>query len=239
MAKLEKRMATLFPSDPQLNRFAHRFESDQPGHFDPTRVRPVISMATQARPKQIHPSIERVPHARSHSVSTQGRSTPQLPGPNQPFSPRLAQASPRPAAASLGNLDVPHRFSPKRPFPAEFDDALRPQKVARGESPLKGAAGRRLDAAKRRLEQQGQVTTVHPQALPRDVNFFLSILPDSKYCDGLRGRMKSTAVMAVLRAVNLGAGQGAAGGVGMVRGGSGSGYGSAPGQQPMYGYPPR
>jgi cleavage stimulation factor subunit 3 len=239
MAKLEKRMAILFPSDPQLNRFAHRFETGPPGQFDPTRVRPIISMATQARPKQIHPSIERAQHARSHSVSTQGRSTPQLPsGAGQPFSPRVAQASPRPAAASLGNLDVPHRFSPKRPFPADFDDSLRPQKVSRGESPLKGAAGRRLDAAKRRLEHHGQVTAVQPAALPRDVNFFLSILPDAKFCDSLRGRMNAGAVMAVLRAVNLG-GQGAVGGVGMVRGGSGSGYGSTPGQQPMYGYPQR
>lgn len=77
--------------------------------------------------------------------------------------------------------------SPKRPLPFEEVDAeaLRPRKFARGESPLKGAAGRRLDQQKRSrlpneiVQHEGQNNTymLPPPMLPREVLFLLSIIP--------------------------------------------------------------
>ncbi|KAI9786536.1 MAG: mRNA 3'-end-processing protein rna14 [Peltula sp. TS41687] len=159
--KLEKRMAELFPDDPKLSQFGHRFTSNG---FNPTAVRPIISPATQTRPKAL-PSIEQPP-------------VPQ----NSP--PRRL-------------LDLPNSHSPKRQLhPDESDhDANRPRKFARGDSPLKGAAGRRLDQQKRTHQHQQhhhhnhhhqnqgpqfQGSAYHPpppQPLPRDVLFLLSIIP--------------------------------------------------------------
>src|SRR6266536_5589653 len=139
VVKLEKRMGDLFPEDPMLKLFVHRFSS---AGFDPTAIRPIIS-PSQSKPKTIVPTVE--------SVSSI---------PNSPA------------------LKIPEATnSPKRPFvPEEFDDdSLRPRKLARGESPLKGAAGRRLDA-QRRLQANGGVTGqghLTPQSmvppLPREV----------------------------------------------------------------------
>ena len=78
--------------------------------------------------------------------------------------------------------------SPKRPLPKEESDneSSRPRKVARGESPLKGAAGQRiLDQQKRNRQPQdrshfdGQSTThlMPPTPLPREIGFLLSIIP--------------------------------------------------------------
>ena len=151
--KLEKRISETFPDDPKLASFSERFAHEG---FDPTAVRPIISPATQTRPKAMPiPSIEPVPSA--------------------PDSP-------------------PNRFiqvtnSPKRLLPIEESDneSSRPRKLARGESPLKGAAGRRLDQQKRNRQPQemsqyeGQPNThmMPPPPLPRDVLFLLSIIPKS------------------------------------------------------------
>ncbi|KAF9891138.1 mRNA 3'-end-processing protein rna14 [Aspergillus nanangensis] len=48
---LENRMRELFPEDPTLEQFAHRYSTP---NFDPMTVRPIIS-ATQARPKAAYP----------------------------------------------------------------------------------------------------------------------------------------------------------------------------------------
>jgi cleavage stimulation factor subunit 3 len=116
--KLEQRMAELFPEDPKLSQFASRFSSDG---FDPTTIRPTISPAFQRRPKStVMQSIEQ---------------------PSVQDSPRpLYDISPRPPFVQMTN-------SPKRPFPEDFE-ADRPRKLQRGESPLKGAAGRRLNEQK-------------------------------------------------------------------------------------------
>ena len=77
--------------------------------------------------------------------------------------------------------------SPKRPLPTDDDDGSpRPRKVARPESPLKGAAGRRLDQQKR--NRQPEPPQFHqlvphpppPPPLPRDVMFLLSIIPKAE-----------------------------------------------------------
>lgn len=119
--KLEQRMAELFPEDPQLSQFAARYSAEG---FDPTQIRPTVSPAAQRRPKStVMQSIEQVPSVQD--------------------SPRpIYNSSPRPPFVQITN-------SPKRPFPEDFESELnRPRKLARGESPLKGAAGRRLNEAK-------------------------------------------------------------------------------------------
>ena len=81
-------------------------------------------------------------------------------------------------------------YSPKRPLPLDDsdNDVGRPHKFQRAASPLKGAAGRRLDQQKRSqlpvdppLFQQQQIGApphpLPPPPLPRDVTFLLSIIP--------------------------------------------------------------
>lgn len=152
ITKLEKRMRDLFPEDPMLTLFSRRFI--QQG-FDPTAIRPIISPATQARPRAI-PSME----------------TPASP-----------QNTPPARFAHTTN-------SPKRPLAFEEPDpeTTRPRKLARGESPLKGAAGRRLDQQKRNRQPNetsqydglAQTQPPPPPLLPRDVLFLLSIIPKAE-----------------------------------------------------------
>ncbi|KAG9244118.1 hypothetical protein BJ878DRAFT_507732 [Calycina marina] len=148
--KLEQRMAELFPEDPKLLRFSERFGN---GGFSAVDYQPIISMS-QVQPKaQVMQSIEPV-------------SSPT----NQYTNSYMQDQSPRPQY-----LQPPTNNSPKRPLPPAFeqlqDDLTRPRKIARGESPLKGAAGRRLEAQQRR---QGGAA---PFVIPRDVNFLLGIIP--------------------------------------------------------------
>lgn len=153
-------MLTLYPEDPQLHRFSQRFAGPT---FDPTSVRLVVSPRTQMKP--VMPSI-------MNSVEEQQPAAP----------PQMEQrlASPAPFnSPHLGNLQPAANInSPKRPLD-DGDDNGQPRKLARGESPaLKGAAGRRLDAARRQLAVGGNTPVVQgPTALPRDINFLLSIIP--------------------------------------------------------------
>lgn len=144
-------MSDLFPEDAQLASFSKRYTVQG---FDPTAIRPLISLA-QARPKQLL-----VPE-RLQSV----------------------QSSPRPTLASM-----PVTNSPKRQFDdSENESILPPRKIARGESPLKGAAGRRLDAQKR-TQLRNEINqndipfqaAAPPPGLPRDVLFLLSIIPNAQ-----------------------------------------------------------
>lgn len=156
--KLEQRMAELFPEDPKLTLFNKRFATDK---FDPIAARIIISPTTQLRPKSsVVPSIEPI------------TSRPISPAP-LPYVP-----SPHP-----GLLQVAQ--SPKRPFPVEdFEDANPPRKMMRGEesqrgvSPLKGAAGRRLDQ-QRRMQGHGPGSsyTAAPRPISRDITFLLNIIP--------------------------------------------------------------
>ncbi|KAA8566719.1 hypothetical protein EYC84_009251 [Monilinia fructicola] len=161
--KLEKRMAELFPDDPRLLRFSSRYSVDG---FDPTAVRPIVSPGSQMKPKLVMQSIEQAP------------SIPDSPRPQyvQEPSPRPQQP---PQFVSNQNTN-----SPKRPFPAEdFENDLNPpRKLARGQSPLKGAAGRRLAQQKGIQQTQGTPTwqsNAAPYVIPRDITFLLSIIPRS------------------------------------------------------------
>lgn len=118
IAKLEQRMAELFPEDPKLDRFASRYASEA---FDPTATRPIVSPGAQMKPKNIMQSIE----------------MPSIPQDSP--RPHYAQQepSPRPQPSFLQSTN-----SPKRPFPTDDyeSDLNRPRKLARGESPLKGGS---------------------------------------------------------------------------------------------------
>ncbi|KAK3384974.1 hypothetical protein B0H63DRAFT_395673 [Podospora didyma] len=158
IAKLEKRMAELFPEDPKLAHFSARYSSDK---FDPITTRVVVSPATQLRPKLLMPSIEQ-----PSSI----HNSPRPP----PFVPR---DSPRPQF-------LPPTDSPKRPLPTDdFEEP--PRKIQRQEhqefqravSPLKGAAGRRLDQ-QRRMQGQGVASyTAAPPPIARDITFLLGQIP--------------------------------------------------------------
>ncbi|KAM3081263.1 mRNA 3'-end-processing protein rna14 [Clarireedia jacksonii] len=157
--KLETRMSELFPEDPKLLRFSARYSGEG---FDPTAVRPIVSPATQMKPKIVIQSIEQPP------------SVPDSPRPQY-----MQEQSPRPTQPPQY---VQNTNSPKRPFPIEdFENELnRPRKLARGESPLKGAAGRRLDQQKRLQQNQGAPawqSNAAPFVIPRDITFLLSIIP--------------------------------------------------------------
>jgi cleavage stimulation factor subunit 3 len=161
-------MAELYPDDPKLSRFAARFSGEG---FEPTAVRLIISPSTQLRPKAIGTGV----------MQSIEQPTPMQ---NSPRPNYVQENSPRPQY-------LPGTNSPKRPFPLEDENDLnRPRKLARGESPLKGAAGRRLDQQKR-LQQGGTPTwqsNAPPFVVPRDITFLLSIIPRAETYTGARYR---------------------------------------------------
>jgi cleavage stimulation factor subunit 3 len=181
--QLEKKMAELYPDDPKLKLFSSRFVLNS---FNPTAIRPIISPATQAKPKPLPlPSIERPMSA-------------------IPISPR-----PNPAL-----LDV--KPSPKRPFEDVDSDhesaagniptAVRygqppPKRLQRGESPLKGAAGRRLE--QRMAMKSSNPGYTQPAPLPREVNFLLGIIPNADNYPAGAARFDPARLAGVLLNVDL------------------------------------
>lgn len=169
IAKLEARMASLYPDDLGLRQFASRFKS---ASFDPTAVTAIVS-TQQTVPKQnVYDSTE--------TTNYGGNS---------------------PATRIIESINT---NSPKRPFPDDFEDS-QPRKVARGESPLKGAAGRRM-AIQQRGANGLPVPTMPPaQAgpppLPNAVNYLLTIMPKaSTYSDT---RFDAVKIMELIRDIRL------------------------------------
>ncbi|RFU29247.1 hypothetical protein B7463_g7106, partial [Scytalidium lignicola] len=171
--KLESRMAELYPDDPKLLRFSQRYSVEG---FDPTAVRLIVSPKAQMKLKTVMQSIEQ-------PTSVQNSPRPQF----------LQEASPRPYVPQITN-------SPKRPFPIEDieSDMNRPRKLARGESPLKGAAGRRLDQQKRMqaATPTWQSNGPPPFVIPRDITFLLSIIPRAEFYNA--ARFKADALVRLL-----------------------------------------
>ncbi|CAK4022069.1 mRNA 3 -end-processing rna-14 [Lecanosticta acicola] len=118
MLKIEKRMAELYPEEPDISRFCYRFSLPT---FDAMDVQLLLS-PTQAQPRS---------------------EVPQIAAPAQQAVPSVEQAmSPKVPEILLGP-NGPYVASPKRPL--DDSDAEAPQrKFQRGESPLKGAAGQRM-----------------------------------------------------------------------------------------------
>lgn len=163
ISKLEDRMAELFPEDPKLNYFVSRFSSDK---FDPISTPLIISKAVQMRPRQAMPVLEQPISLR-----------------NSPLPARQEQ-SPRPQY-------VRATASPKRPLGIDDEELNPPKRLARGVSPLKGAAGRRLDQQRR-----NQASALH-----RDITFLLNILPPSQSFDVQR--LNPSALVNILRDTSL------------------------------------
>ena len=119
--KIERRMREMFPSEPDISRFGSRFALPR---FDGLTVQLVIS-PTQARPKAAtsaqHQGV--LPHAVA-SIEESGRSPPE------------------PGYLRLGSHG-PYVASPKRGL-EDSDNEAPARKFLRAESPLKGAAGRRM-----------------------------------------------------------------------------------------------
>ncbi|KAF2008200.1 hypothetical protein P154DRAFT_516905 [Amniculicola lignicola CBS 123094] len=187
ITKLEKRMNDLFPEDPKLLRFAERFSTPQ---FDPTSVRPIVSPQTQMMPIMLHPIVPTVEEP--------------LPPPPQVQEPRIsppAVNSPRVVPALM-----PMTNSPKRPFDEVDTELAQPRKLMRGESPLKGAAGRRLDAARRNMVRASEgpasaVAAPAVQPFAREINFILSIIPGAQYYH--ETRFNPERMVALLQSVNI------------------------------------
>ena len=106
--------------------------------------------------------------------------------PKHPSSTQRIPSATEPAASNpLQSMN-----SPKRPlaFDDSDTDGGRPRKLVRGESPLKGAAGRRLDQQKRnqhphetpQINGHIPVAIAPPPALPRDILFLLGIIPKAE-----------------------------------------------------------
>ena len=76
---LENRMRELFPDDPTLNQFAHRYSTPS---FDPTTVQPIIS-PSQARPKAVYPTGE--PSASRHGTPARYSDVPSTNSPKRPL----------------------------------------------------------------------------------------------------------------------------------------------------------
>lgn len=195
--ELEKRMTELYPNDPKLALFSKRFTTEK---FDPVNARLIISPITQLRPRLVLPSIEKQPGSLRNSP---------MPGHGlRGNSPRMQFLN---APGGGGGTN-----SPKRPYAADdYDDAggnsnNPPRKILRaaeqrefqrGESPLKGAAGRRLDQ-QRRLQGHGQSGSGGgggyggygghgsgggpPPPLPTMVTFLLGQIPPAAQYNGLR-----------------------------------------------------
>jgi cleavage stimulation factor subunit 3 len=89
--------------------------------------------------------------------------------------------------------------SPKRPLPDDFDD-FSSRKLARGESPLKGAAGRRMNQ-QRQANGQSSISAPLPPPLPPQIHYLLTILPKASYYTDTR--FDAAKIMNILRDVHL------------------------------------
>ncbi|ORY58753.1 uncharacterized protein BCR38DRAFT_352545 [Pseudomassariella vexata] len=170
---LEKQMAEAFPEDPALAHFSARFSSDR---FNPIATRVIISPATQMQSKNIMQSIEQQQQQRAVTTSIRGSPHPS------------ALASPKPQFMQPQGVN-----SPKRPFIDEPDDYSNPpRKMARGVSPLKGAAGRRLD-------QQRRAGAAPTAPISRDITFLLGLIPPAHQYDGSAPRYRADAITRLIR----------------------------------------
>ncbi|CAZ83898.1 unnamed protein product [Tuber melanosporum] len=187
--KMEKRMSELYPTDPYISRFSSRYAYRA---VDPCSFLAVVSPAQQCKPK-------------SQAIS------PPVPD-HLPRDGRDYRDHPQPPPTAPANGRT---VSPKRPANEELSDSSehqRPRKLHRPDSPLKGAAGRRLDQQKRyqqnqRQPQQHQPLPMQmhqppaPTQLPDLIMYLLSILPGAdKY---QAARFRPEAMVGLLGNINL------------------------------------
>jgi cleavage stimulation factor subunit 3 len=123
------------------------------------------------------------------------------------FHPSIEASTSAVNSPQLKILDITAANSPKRPFPGDDFEDSQPRKLLRGESPLKGAAGRRMDQQKRQnlngypTSSLSQAHPAPPAPLPAQINFLLSIIPKaSSYTDT---RFDATKMVELIREVHL------------------------------------
>ncbi|KAI9929067.1 mRNA 3'-end-processing protein rna14 [Aspergillus wentii] len=146
---LENRMRELFPEDPTLEQFAHRYSTPS---FDPAAVRPIIS-PSQTRPKAVFPTEQ--------TVSRHATPTPRYPDASSTNSPK------RPLEDFDDDMSRPRKFiraeSPlKVPQGRRLDQQKRPQQINGG-----GPTGSQF-------RPQGSAAP-----LPRDIVHLLSVIPSA------------------------------------------------------------
>ncbi|KAL4786186.1 hypothetical protein BJX76DRAFT_322160 [Aspergillus varians] len=144
---LETRMRELFPDDPTLEQFAHRFSTP---NFDPTTFRPIIS-PSQTRPK--------VAYSGGQVTSRHGTPTSRLPEPSVTHSPK------RPLEDFDDEISRPRKFvrgeSPLKTTQRRQLD----QQQKRTQPTLQVPTGSQY-------RSQGS-----PAPLPRDIVYLLSVIP--------------------------------------------------------------
>lgn len=133
--------------------------------------------------------------------------------PNTQARPKISPSNQQYSAANYTSPKVVQTStSPKRPLPLDDSDTDggRPSKLARNESPLAGAAGRRrLDQQKRhqppqdlsRYEGQFMAHAPPPPDLPRDVLILLSMIPNADTYDA--PKFKVDEMVRLIRETNL------------------------------------
>ena len=180
ITKLEKRMADLFPEDASLARFAHRFRNGTGTQtFDPCVIRPVISPATQMKPKGLFAAA--------------------------PAIPSIEMDAARAAPPSVAAISAPsYMQSPKRPLDSGNDSEadMPARKLARGESPLNGAAGRRQQQ-RQRAECYCSQSTPAAKPLPREVNVLLSIIPNASTWGAELPNFDAARIVDLIRGMDL------------------------------------
>jgi cleavage stimulation factor subunit 3 len=132
--------------------------------------------------------------------------SPQQIRPKGYIQPSIEAPEPHPNSPPSKLLDAAISNSPKRPFPGDDFEDQSPRKLARGESPLKGAAGRRMDQQKRQNvngyppSSLSQAHVPPPSPLPGQINFLLSIIPKaSTYVDARFDPVKMVELMRDVR----------------------------------------
>jgi len=158
IAKTEKRMMELFPEDPLLSIFTQRFGANS---ISPPVFDPcsVELILSLSQIRSADDILDAIPTTEAAVPATEGPSFVQ-------------------------NGYAP---SPKRPLD-DSDAELPARKLIRGESPLKGAAGRRQQQQRQARElatmQQTQAPGVKP--LPAAILHLLSVIPPARQWDQTR-----------------------------------------------------
>jgi len=103
--------------------------------------------------------------------------------------PQPIMNSPRPSIIAPLQMNQ----SPKRPLDDSDNESVQPRKIARGDSPLKGAAGRRLNAKNTSLRNEVQqnggtplMAAMPPPPLPAEVLRLLSMIPRAETYNATR-----------------------------------------------------
>ena len=190
--EIETRMSELFPDDPRLHLFSQRYAAPD---FDPCAARPVVSPRAQQKPK-----------GSSHDLKDQAQQPPPAQQ-QQSMTSELAN-SPRNGPSSIAHVSN----SPKRPLEDSDNESMPARKIARGDSPLKGAAGRRLNAAKRtHLGQEvhpaepaaALPATAPPPSLPPWVMWLLTATPKTEVYKHSGNLFNVNKMVEVIRSVDL------------------------------------